>query len=271
MKVQCPHCQTEYDLDADLLEAAWFKVACSHCHRLFRADPGHAFLDEPGEPADDAEIERLVSEVEEALETPADEPSPRPSLPTAAMDHRVPPEMADLKAEELPREFLLHTPEIQPRQRHPLLGGLLVLLLALGLAAQYAWLERDSLLAHPQVRQLAERICPYLGCRVPAPQVPPRYSLLDSRFEPLGPRRYRLHLLVRNDGSDAAPPPVLRIRLDDQRGRLLARRTLEPGTYLADDGARRLAPGQTLELELTLATPAGEAAGYEVQLEEPLT
>ena len=271
MKIQCPHCQTEYELDGDLLEAAWFKVACSHCHRLFRADPGPALLDEPGEPADDAEIERLVSEVEEALETPATEPAERPTLPTAAMDHRVPPEMADLQAEELPREFLLHTPEIQTRKRHPLLGGLLVLLLALGLAAQYAWLQRDTLLAHPQARRLAERICPYLGCRIPPPRPARRYSLIDSRFEPLGPRRYRLHLLLRNDGPDAAPPPVLRIRLDDGRGRLLARRTLEPGAYLRDGGAQPLGPGQTLELELILATPAGEAAGYEVRLEAPLT
>ncbi len=64
---------------------------------------------------------------------------------------------------------------------------------------------------------------------------------------------------------------MLRIRLDDGRGRLLARRTLEPGAYLRDGGAQPLGPGQTLELELILATPAGEAAGYEVRLEAPLT
>ena len=269
MKTRCTHCGTEYQMEEGLLRRAHFRVACGHCHQLFRASRLDDFVaDERKDASLDPEMEELLAEMEETLAglEQLEKPPRRSSSLPASLDTDIPPEMAELRAEEIPGEFLSARPE-QERQRSAFLTYLPALLLAMLLLGQLAWLNRDALLARPGVRALAERYCPYLGCALPSSATSSNLRLLDRRFEPLGPQTYRLSLLMRNDAHGSAPPPSIQVTFTDSQQRLIARRTFEAPVYLQKAKSRlsTLEPGDTLELELTLAIPAGQVTGYEIE------
>jgi len=192
-----------------------------------------------------------------------EKPSLRSSLP-ASLDTDIPPEMTELQAREIPREFLLSSEE--EHKRASAFSYLLLLLLTLLLLGQLAWFNGDALLANPEVRSMAERLCPYVGCTLPKPPVESRFKLLDRRFEPTGPQTYRLSLLIQNGSARSEPPPAIQITFTDNQQRLVARRTLEAPVYLQQVAPELppLKPGETLELELNLAVPAGPVTGYEI-------
>ena len=271
MKIRCTHCGTEYEMEEDLLQQADLQVACSHCHKLFRASGLDDFLaDDEKATSLDPEMDELLAEMEETLagleQLEMEKPALRTSSLPASLDTDIPSEMIELQAEELPPEFLLGSPE-KSHKGPSLFSYFLALLLTLLLLAQLAWLKRDTLLARPEVRRIAEQFCPYLGCTLPKPAPSSHFSLLDRRFEPLGPQTYRLSLLMQNESTGSAPPPAIQITFTDNQQRLIARRTLEAPVYLqqAAPEKRTLEPGETLELELTLAVPAGPVTGYEIE------
>ncbi len=271
MKIRCTHCGTEYEMEEELLQQADLQVACSHCHKLFRASSLDDFLaDEEPSGSLDPEMDELLAEMEETLagleQLELEKPPVRTSSLPTALDTDIPSEMIELQAEELPPEFLL-TPSEKSHKGPSLFSYFLALLLTLLLLAQLAWLNRDALLAKPEVRAIAEQFCPYLGCTLPKPAARSHFKLLDRRFEPLGPQTYRLSLLIENESAGSAPPPAIQITFTDNQQRLIARRTLEAPVYLqqAVPEKRALKPGETLELELTLAVPAGPVTGYEIE------
>ncbi len=268
MKIRCTHCDATYEMEPPLLDRADYRVACSACHRVFRVTDTET---PPGDESGvDEEMDQLLAEMEETLagleklelvrEPPGDR---RPRLP----HDEVPEEMADLRATEVPPELLMEPPAGERRFSWGAFG--LFLLLALLLAGQLAWQNRALWLDHPLVAELARRWCPYLGCELPRPVPEPSFSVLDGRLEPVAPRRYRLRLLLRNDGSRPAPPPPLQLSLSDDQQRLVARRTFDPPVYAPGLDEGGLESGGTLELELLLAVPSDRISGYEVALVPP--
>jgi hypothetical protein len=259
-------------MENDLLAQANFNVACSHCHKVFHASSLEHFLeeDETATAFDpDPELEELLAEIEETLagleQLEAEKAPPRASLP-AALDTDIPPEMAELQAQELPPEFLPASTSVG-RKQASVSSYLLALGLSLLLLGQLAWVNRDVLLARPEIHTLAEQLCPYIGCTLPAPPANNHFSLVDHRFEAASHQTYRLRLLIRNDGKRAEPPPPIQITFTDDQQRVVARRTLEAPVYLQQPstGITPLEPGEILELELTLAVPAGPVTGYEIE------
>ena len=270
MKIKFTHCGTEYEMEEELLKQADFRVACSHCHQLFHASTFADFLADHSKAhaeGTDPEMDELLAEMEETLagleQLELEKPSLRSSLP-ASLDTDIPPEMTELQAREIPREFLLSSEE--EHKRASAFSYLLLLLLTLLLLGQLAWFNGDALLANPEVRSMAERLCPYVGCTLPKPPVESRFKLLDRRFEPTGPQTYRLSLLIQNGSARSEPPPAIQITFTDNQQRLVARRTLEAPVYLQQVAPEPppLKPGETLELELNLAVPAGPVTGYEI-------
>jgi hypothetical protein len=268
MKIHCTHCGARYDLEEPLLEESCFKVACSACHKVFEATQ-EAGGDEPGQQGvEDEEMEQLLAEMEETLagleKLDLDRPGRREPLP-AALENDVPAEMSELKATEVPPELLLE-PGPEQRRGHPFLGGLMVLLLGLLLAAQIAWLQRDRWLQQPQLRALAARWCPYLGCTLPPAKAPrPTFEVTDGQLQNAAPQRYRLRLLLRNLDGDGQSLPALQVSLTDDQQRLVARRTFDAPVYAAGHGPT-LNAGEALQLELLLAVPSERVAGYEVRI-----
>ncbi len=276
MKIHCTHCDTAYEMAPPLLRKADYRVACSACHQVFRVvetEEGaeKTAVSDEEETALDAEMDQLLAEMEETLAGLETIEPPRSGagrgLP-AALDTGVPPEMAALRATEVPPELLME-PDETPR-RFSWGGFTLALLLALALAVQLAWRKPEWWIDRPAVRDLVARWCLSLGCTLPKRPAEPTYRVLDGRLEPTGPGRYRLRLLLKNEGGTRRPPPALQLTLSDERQRLLARRTFDPPTYLPGPiGTQGLAAGETLELELELAVPSERVSGYEIDLIPP--
>jgi len=147
---------------------------------------------------------------------------------------------------------------------------LLTLLLTLSAGAQLAWLQKDRLLDNPRVRSLAEKVCPYLGCRLPPAEQAQTFRILDRMFEPYIPYlgAYRLNLLLRNDGETARPLPALQLSLLDREQRVMARRTIAASAYATKLPGKDapVEPGKTLEVHLLLLPPRPGVSGFELRL-----
>ena len=166
-----------------------------------------------------------------------------------------------------PDPFVSGQPSHQKSISAPVI--LLTLLLALSAAAQLAWLQRDRLLENPRARNVAEKICPYLGCRLPPAQQPQTFRILDRIFEPYAPHpgAYQLKLLLRNESTSAQPLPALQLSLLDRGQQVMARRTFTSSDYGHSPGGNILVqPGKTLEAQLLLQPPKNDISGFEIRL-----
>ena len=302
MKARCPHCQVIYNIPSAVLKKAGGQVVCSECHNIFHAAPKRKKrAAPPAEPpthkpcppgALDGEMQDLLSDLERSLEQrsqapPQDIPGKEflteldPVLPdTQPLEAPLPPESAAQEAQtegtappeasgDLPDEPF--APEL-PGYRKRISVSMILLIVFLGLAAvaQLAWLQKERLLEQPQLRRLAEQICPYLGCQLPRPSRAQAFHVLDRLFEPYPshPGAYRLNLLLRNDSSTAQPPPALQLSLLDQAQQVMARRTIPASIYLSAQPSKNtsLGPGKTLEVHLLLVPPHPNISGFELDL-----
>ncbi len=166
-----------------------------------------------------------------------------------------------------PDPFVSGQPSHQKSVSSPVV--LLILLLTLSAGAQLAWLQKDRLLENPRIHNLAEKICPYLGCRLPPTEQPQTFRILDRMFQPYTPHpgAYQLKLLLRNESRTAQPQPALQLSLLDRRQQVMARRTFTASDYGQPSGGNALvAPGRTLEAQLLLQPPKGDISGFEIRL-----
>ncbi|WP_456448913.1 zinc-ribbon and DUF3426 domain-containing protein [Thiolapillus sp.] len=307
MKVRCPHCQVIYNIPSAALEKAAGQVVCSECHNIFRTAPEkktHATpaaeppARKPAPPAaPDDEMRDLLSDLERSLEQqsqnipqnlpdteflaeldPAAESSLLPD--TQPLEEPLPPESTTQETQTegtAPSEASDDSPDEPfapelPGYRKKISASMILLIVFLGLAAlaQLAWLQKEQLLEQPQLRRLAEQICPYFDCQLPRPSRAQAFHVLDRLFEPYPshPGAYRLNLLLRNDSSTAQPPPALQLSLLDQAQQVMARRTIPASIYLSAQPSKNtsLGPGKTLEVHLLLVPPHPNISGFELDL-----
>lgn len=269
MKIQCPYCKEQYDIHRAILAKANYTLVCCNCRLVFTANPNEILAADNGPRKEPAEVEvsELLEEMEQTLANLKKNKASAKSRLPLALDNDIPEEMSVLQAEEVPPELLAHTRQAEkPRPS----AGLILAALALALAviAQLAWLNRDTLLQQPQIRSLAQQWCPRIGCRLPPTAEEIRFVLADRHFSREDSGNYRLQLLLRNDSDSAQLPPVIQLTLLDIQQKLSARRTLDPHLYLGSEAAatRKLAPGESLEVDLLFSTPGKGVTGFELEL-----
>lgn len=109
-----------------------------------------------------------------------------------------------------------------------------LVLLLVGLAAQWALHERDWLAArNPQLKPLLQALCRPLGCRIEP------YRLLDaiviegSSFNRVDPQRFRFSVTLHNEADLEVATPALELSLTDIAGQVLVRRVLQPDELAA--------------------------------------
>jgi len=303
VKVRCPHCQVIYNIPSSALEEAGYKVVCSECHNVFsitapeRPDKP-AVAEKGGKDTPDREMLDLLSDLERSLERRQVDRQPEQTPDSGFLDDLdIAPEenpLADTKPQEddehqdaappeedsankppeppagdsAPDPFVSEQPSHRKSVTAPVV--LLTLLLTLGAGAQIAWLQKDHLLENPQVRGLAEKICPYLGCRLPPAEPIQTFRILDRVFEPYIPHlgAYQLKLLLRNDGRTAQPLPDLQLSLLDREQEVMARRTIAASAYATKLPGKNapVEPGKTLEVHLLLLPPRPGVSGFELRL-----
>jgi predicted Zn finger-like uncharacterized protein len=239
---RCSNCATAFRVLAGQLSARNGRVRCGKCGTVFDGIAG------------------LVEEGREPLRL-----EPSPQLP------RVDRVVVDDDDEPLP-EFMA-----EPARPRRALWWTLVVLAALGLAAQAAYHYRAEIAAGvPAARAPLEEACRRLACEVRLPRVVKLLSI-DSYEVRADPRREGvivLNAVIRNRAPFPQEYPALQFTLTDEANRQLVSRSVSPLEYLdavsaAQLIARGIDAGGETALTVYFDASRARATGYELVLFYP--
>ena len=257
MYTQCPECLTVYSADAAAIARGHGTVRCSHCSAVF-----------------------------DALRTLADNLPPEPfdHLPEQGHDTD-PPQLGVPVYRPAPQVVFTFDPDEKPRHREtrrgtpafahegrqgkrrrwPWAAGVGVL--ALGLAGQLAYAERDRLLNTERVRSLLDTGCEHLGCTLPLRHDAARLELLsrDIRPHPSVPGALIISATLRNAADFSQAYPDVEITLSDLDENRVAMRRFRPREYLGDARLMSggLAAGASTALVFEVRDPGKNAVAFE--------
>lgn len=260
MYTQCPECLTVFALDAASVAQAHGSVRCGHCTAVFDA---LATLTEalPPEPLESLPAHTPTPAPPQLVE-PVYRPQPlQPSLfaPTTAARGAAPTAPAFARRAHA------------ARGRHPGRWAAGCALLALALAGQLAWAQRDALVANDALRPWLARACRTLHCALPPVKDVHQLSLIsrDIRPHPSVPGALIISATLRNDADFAQPYPVLGITLSDLDENRVAMRRFLPAEYIRDPKLRAagLAPGAEAALVFEVEDPGKNAVAFEFSFE----
>ncbi|MCQ4265191.1 DUF3426 domain-containing protein [Stutzerimonas stutzeri] len=200
-----------------------------------------------------------------------------PATPTAPNDPSSPRREPDLRDEPL---FELDDEPLQldwQERKKPWgrwLGWSVLNLLALGaLCAQYVAYNYEELSRQHQYRPWFERICPALGCELPAlvdiGQI--KSSNLVVRSHPEFTGALVVDAILYNRAAFAQPFPLLEIRFADLNGKLLASRSFKPSEYLSGElaGQAQMPPQVPIHIALDILDPGAKAVNYSLSFHSP--
>ena len=151
--------------------------------------------------------------------------------------------------------------------------GLLNLLAAGGLLAQYAAYNFDELARQDRYRPWFEQLCPNIGCTLPSKvdisQI--RSSNLVVRSHPEFSGALIVDAILYNRDSFAQPFPLLEMRFADLGGQLVASRRCKPSEYLAGElaGQSEMPPQTPIHISLDILDPGTRAVNYSLSFHSP--
>ena len=151
--------------------------------------------------------------------------------------------------------------------------GLLNLLAAGGLLAQYAAYNFDELARQDRYRPWFEQLCPNIGCTLPSKvdisQI--RSSNLVVRSHPEFSGALIVDAILYNRASFAQPFPLLEMRFADLGGQLVASRRFKPSEYLAGElaGQSEMPPQTPIHISLDILDPGTRAVNYSLSFHSP--
>jgi predicted Zn finger-like uncharacterized protein len=282
MYTQCPECLSVFSLDVHTLAQAHGHVTCGHCKAGFDSI---ATLAEhlPPEPFHELPVNEPAFEppcVDLVVYRPRPDPLAVTSDEAVTATAAVAEDFSQLVfAPRFARESRsARQPRRSPHQRRVRASGeqrwpwiTACALLALLLAMQLAWAERDPLIRNPAVGSWLRSSCDVLHCELPLVSAPQQMRLLASNVQahPSVAGALMISASVRNDAAFAQPYPVLTITLSNTQGQRLAMRRLRPDEYLDDAAILRhgLAPGASAVLLLEVQDPGDKAAAFEFGFE----
>ncbi|MGH8232916.1 MAG: zinc-ribbon and DUF3426 domain-containing protein [Rhodanobacteraceae bacterium] len=238
--------------------------------------------------------------LDEPVQPPADEMAPLwpdeldmdPSLPDEVLPMSIPlpPGVASRDVVETPdaesidpesaRAEVVSDPArlsapVYVRPRHRRAAGLVwtlgCLLLALMLAAQFAWIKRVELFRNATTHQWATQICLVIACGLPPIRDVAKLELLsrDVRPDPRITGALMVTTTVRNDATFRQPWPVVVVELTDLDNNPVAMRRFRPAEYMPDPGRRAagIAPGATAAIAFEVADPGKRAVAFQFSFE----
>jgi predicted Zn finger-like uncharacterized protein len=303
MYTQCPNCLTVYRIQAETLAHARGEFRCGYCgavfdglERLVEKLPETGFQELPEHPHSASPI---------VLAIPAMHPKPHPT-PRFHAEPGPSPSWARQEP-KLPGEWLAHHETVRAKpapisaakagaQPTPLPAAVrgaaaraaarparapgqgawwaASVVLALSLAAQIGWSERERLLEDDRVRPWLDRACAELGCTLPMRTALSaiRLQSREVRPHPNAPKALRISASMINDAAFVQRFPAVEVVLSDLTGRPVAMRRFLPEEYLADPGnkQRGFPPGTTTPLVFDVVDPGREAVAFEFRfLEAP--
>ncbi|KQR85347.1 hypothetical protein ASG35_26455 [Burkholderia sp. Leaf177] len=153
------------------------------------------------------------------------------------------------------------------------IGSLIALVLLVGLAAQAAWWQRETVMVYwPASQPLIAQACEQVGCAVAPPRDIDGLQIENSGLRQVdGSHKLELKLSLRNRFDLAIAYPALELTLLDDKNNVAIRRVLWPQDY-ARPGTQigtGLAARSTQPVIVRLDTGDAVAANYRVQIFYP--
>lgn len=258
MYSQCPNCLTLYRVGPAELAAGRGELVCGTCDEVFDA-LATLSADLPPEPID--RLDAVPLQV------------PRPTAGDAVLRPRPPQPSLFEPAATTPGTAFLRRPNAAPgpAPRRRLRWWLAAAALALLLALQVAFAERERLLAVPTYRAWAQWLCERVGCTLDASARALEGVALvsrDIRRHPTVNGALLISATLGNQSDRVRPYPLLELRLSDLESRPVAMRRFAPRDYLSDPAriGRGMAPGTTLPVEFEVLDPGAGAVAFEFRL-----
>jgi hypothetical protein len=153
-------------------------------------------------------------------------------------------------------------------KRAPWLWWLVILLLALLVLGQGAWLGRASLAQYSLGQQLLTALCSSLDCQVPQLRDPSQIQVVSREMAVTEDRPGVLVflLLMKNGATFAQPWPYLELALYGNDQKPAGMRIFTPEEYLGSPEVPRLMmPDQTAQGRLELQDPGRAVTGFEIR------
>lgn len=245
MMLPCPQCKTLIaSPDADT-EGEDTTVTCSHCGNRF--DPRFVAAHQKA-----SMIDRLFQETPPApvsVTIPKRDNPPPPAPPAQTATRR------------------------RVRTRNPgatLFWSLASVLLIITLTAQYAWVMRDDLARHAELRPVLEWFCHHAGCEIPLMRTPEQIRIAgrDIRRHPDHDDALLVSISITNQAPHIQAWPVIALRFFDLRDRPLAMRRFTPQEYLPRniEMATGMPRDTTAQVMLEILDPGPDAVNFKFEL-----
>lgn len=269
---RCPHCHTLFKVVPDQLRLAQGWVRCGQCDNVFDALENILTSETEsiatGLPTDSVTLTQPAAEVVVQPTDSTSEHHIEPELPDAATaaplnDASLP---ASVTLTEIPL-FLKSATRPRPRTQRlkSAVMGLLTLLLALTVLAQYAYFERDWIAAwHVELKPVLTKLCQPLNCTI-SPVENIAFIVIESAtLTKLGQDIYRLSFNVKNTALINVAVPHLELTLTDLTDQTLVRRILTPGELDAKANTLQASSEWQVSVVIRVQIPAEQTAvmGY---------
>lgn len=251
MKTNCPSCDTHYAIDGNAIVASDGLARCHRCGTVF-----DAIAEQAVEAPPDAAPLHLDADAEaDWQEGPA-------TVDDAPLPFEIPDDLEPLEPSPDAALDVEQTLYEKPSRRGAIYTAL-ALLLAASLGLQFAWQNRESLLARfPQLQPLCDRI----ECIATTVIEPSAFQILQRDMRPADnqPDSLNLSARFRNDATAAQPLPDIQLSLLNNNGDVLIRRRLSPSDYLfpPPPADRLIAPGEVLTIGIDFKDPGYLATGF---------
>ena len=136
----------------------------------------------------------------------------------------------------------------------------------LGLQVKYFFVEKYA--QDETYRPYLVGFCKLAQCELPPRQDPYKYTLTHTKIDlhPNYPGALRVTVKLVNEAGYAQPFPLLQLTLTDRVGRVVGRRTFEPGFYLPQNTKNMLGKGELASVIFDLARPHEKAVGFVVDI-----
>ncbi len=296
---RCPNCQTQFRATPEQLGLRGGVVRCGACQQIFN---GHEHLMRATDTTAEGTLDHLPLTAAEATQPTESSPAASTVAPSTAGNSGLQEELDALSKaiadfQRLPRPPQPVEGSLSPDERDDdaddnatsaglaqsapergagrrrLLLMLGIALLLLTLAAQLTYEYRTEIAARsPEAARYLRGACRRLGCTVPLPAQAEALSLSSSALNaaPELPGRVELTAVLRNQSEFTQRWPALDLRLKNEQGQVVVRKTFLPGDYLKSREIAAGFPAQaSRELRLMLELAGEPAAGFELELFYP--
>jgi len=291
---QCPECLTLFRVDGRHLRQAGGVVRCGLCGESFNAlaslcdelpedlprapapEGGSPWAGAPPPPAPERTApaaRRGGPPTPPAPERP-ESPPPGPGEPPGAGNPPDPGDSPEPGAPPGPDWERATRLEVEAEGDTPSAGRgralrwiSLAVLVAVAVAAQALWQQREALAQDPRWRPWLAEGCELVGCRLPLLERPGAVEVVERRLaaDPERADRLRFTATVVNRAAEPLAWPELGLRLLDDTGRTVAEHWFEADAYRAQaTGGRGMPAGRPVALVLTVDDPGPGAASFEI-------